>query len=352
MSFPQQPPGGFGGGYPPSFPPGGGYGQPPGYPPAQPGPGYPGGGGAQAPYAAPAAGHWADHIQQAQIGGGGPPRVPFGDYLVQVLDVKEHRGFKGLFFLVNFRVVQSSNPQCPVGTEGSDQVRLDSQFPLMSLGDVAAFCAAALGIHPNDPRVKAEITREVIMGMTSVKPCPVAGHILGLNCYPHTKRNAAPGTPPFPRYRWSPMLENGRPMRRDVQAAPPPAQAPQGVPMGQPPSAQPGQAPWGGPPAAPGPQGPYGYPPGQVPQTPPQAYGPPPGQPPAAPQWGPPQAAPAYQPPPFQAPQVPQAAPAFPPPGWQQHPQSAAHWYNPNLGAQGPVLTEQELRSAQAAGRA
>lgn len=295
--------------------------------------------------------------------------MAFGDYHVRVDDVKEHKGFKGHFYLVNFTVMQSNNPAQPVGSQGSDQVQLDSRFPDMSLGDVLSFCAAALGIHPTDPRVKVEITKDVMVGMATVKPCPVAGHILHLNCYPHTSRNARPGQQPFPRYRWAPVLgPDGRPMRVAPGAAPTPS-APQGAPMGAPPG-QPQPPPWGGPPAHPGPAGPYGG----APPQPPQGYGPPPAgqwggaaaqpgpttpsgtyvpQGPAAPpsyQPGPGAAAPPpYQPPPFQPPQAPPmaAAPQFPPLGWQQHPQSAAHWWKGEA-----VLTEQELRAAMAAGRA
>lgn len=367
----QQPPGGFppGGGYPP---PGGGYGQSQGYPPpAQPGPGgYP----ASAPYGAPqppqgqgwgqppaqqawgqGGGHWADHIQNARVGGGGPPRVAFGDYVVQVTDVKEHRGFKGYFFIVNFLVRQSTNPQQPVNSQGSDQIQLDSRYPDMSLADVKGFAAAVLGIHPTDPRAQVEITKDVIVALTRA-PTPVMGHIVGLSCYPHQKRGAAPGAAPFPRYRWSPILDaQGRPMREALQAPPPsaaPQGPPQGAPMGQPPAAQ-----WGGPPAHPGPSGAYSHG-GQAPAGPPGGYGPPP-----AGQWGGAAAGPgptspsgsyapgqAYQPPPFQPPQVPQAPPAapqFPPPGWTQHPGNPDYYYKGQ-----ECLSSADLRTAMAAGRA
>ncbi len=281
---------------------------------------------------------WYDRIQEARQGGG-MPRMSPGNYVVQVYDVKEHPGQTGgTFWIAEFVVLQSDNAAHPVNTPGSECIRLDSKFPQTALGDVKACVAALMGLNPKDQAtVDAQITPQVVGAVTHTKPTPVAGHIVGLNVFSKNPGpRSQPGAQPFNRYRWAPMLENGAPMRRPLpqgftppttQAAPPPAQPPQGQwsPQGAPAPQGPPQgapAPWSPPQAAP--------PPAQAPVFPPGGFqfgGGAPAQPPAPPAAPPPPA-------------------AFPPPGWTPHPTPG--WFYKGQ----TVVSEADLRTLAATGRA
>lgn len=377
-----------GGGYGP--PQGGGYGPPQGQYGGQPQQGYgpPQGGGYGQPQGG--GGGWYDRIQQAKVGGGGAKFLP-GNYILVVEDVKEHKGgnnpaFPDVFFIVETKVLQSDNPQLPVGMAASQVIKLNGPFPETALGDVKAFCAAVMGLDPRDPRADQEITPPVIAGILR-RPCPVRGHVLGANVWmKNPGPKSKPGTQPFAKIAWMPRLVNGQPERQNLAplqdqppgqqapqqgygapqqgyGAPPPQQAPQqgpppgqgyGAPQGQgwAPPGNPGQAPNQGTPVAQGQPGPGAWaPPGQGAWgTPSWGGGQPQAQTQQAPQYQPQGYAPQGGPPPvagFGAPQGAPPAPAFPPPGWTAHPQAPGHYHNGR-----DVLTEAQLRALMATGKA
>jgi hypothetical protein len=316
---------------------------------------------------------WYNRIQQAKVGGaGGTPPGP-GDYIFQVLEVKEHHGQQGgTYFIIVLLVLQSSNPEHPPGSQRSQVIRLDGKFPDTALGDVKGFAAGALGLDPKDPRTDHEITPQVIAGILHPAQ-PVAGHVVGANVW--LKPAKQPGSQPFTKFGWKPILENGQPKRLPLPAGftpsvnqpaqgyappaqgygPPPGQLPyhpQAAMMGQ--GYQPNMAPPAQFPPAQFP--PAQFPPAQTGGFPPPfsttsmntPAGPPPGYTPAGAR--PPQGAPAFpwQPGPAAAPAAPPLQ--FPPAGWQTHPQAPGWFWDGKPG--GRVLSEGDLRTLMAAGQA
>lgn len=90
-----------------------------------------------------------------------------GNYTAQIVRCKEieTRG-KDVAFIAEFEIVESDNPECPVGYRPSFYVADDPEYPTMALGNIMDFLRAGLAslataqgdpIDPEDVQVDKEI---------------------------------------------------------------------------------------------------------------------------------------------------------------------------------------------------
>ncbi|MBK6920400.1 MAG: hypothetical protein IPH07_23570 [Deltaproteobacteria bacterium] len=73
-----------------------------------------------------------------------------GEYLVEIVAVKEYDGIKGLKFIVEARVLESNNPACPADTRTRSWVVDLSRRDMGGPGDVKAFICNMEGIAEED----------------------------------------------------------------------------------------------------------------------------------------------------------------------------------------------------------
>lgn len=97
-------------------------------------------------------------VEKAEIFGGGTFIQEDGDFVVEAQKVvaKENRKHEPIF-IVEFKLLESTNENHPVGSSRSWLVKKNSDG---GLGDIKAFVAVTEGLEPNDPRVKEVVTEE------------------------------------------------------------------------------------------------------------------------------------------------------------------------------------------------
>lgn len=103
-----------------------------------------------------------------------------GQYKVKLLAVKMIVSRKkDDLFIVECEILESNNPDRPVGSKASQVINLKQDA---AMGNIKGFLAAANGIHPGDTaRVDAEIDEDVSEYAVS-SDNPLAGTILNLSC--------------------------------------------------------------------------------------------------------------------------------------------------------------------------
>jgi len=97
-----------------------------------------------------------DGIEEATVTQGGSYFKP-GLFKVQLTAVKEQDSTKDpgkKFFIVETLVLESNNPEVPVGKERSQVITMGQT---MSLPNVKAFMAAVSGVDPNSDTVNEEV---------------------------------------------------------------------------------------------------------------------------------------------------------------------------------------------------
>lgn len=164
-----------------------------------------------------------DRIQSVDVTGRAP-RLKGGNYLLAVTAIKEHtsKGKGGRFFIPEFVVEVSDNPEIQKGFKTGDPINLQGKYPDSALGQVKAFASALLGYNPSDKEVvDRQITPEVIRGLLVNGGAHFAGALVACNVWLKTQANN-PSAAPFANYSYAPCLENGQ-VKRIVVAQ---AQAP------------------------------------------------------------------------------------------------------------------------------
>jgi hypothetical protein len=103
----------------------------------------------------------------ATMSGGGNYMTP-GQYVVEVVNIRLKSGYKGRSFIFEFRIVESNNPNHPVGSSGSYVILLDNPDPKKrgyAFGDMKAVFFALDGKDPKkvkDPAVDPQAHEEAV----------------------------------------------------------------------------------------------------------------------------------------------------------------------------------------------
>lgn len=139
-------------------------------------------------------------MKEASMTGGGVYFLE-GIYRVRLVKVHMYSGRKGdAFFIVEAEIIESNNPQRPVGMKCSQVIKMSQDA---ALGNIKAFLAAANGIDIDADGamqvVQEEITEEVAELAVHASN-PLAGIELKLQC---TQIKTQAGND-FTRHDWRP----------------------------------------------------------------------------------------------------------------------------------------------------
>lgn len=241
---------------------------------------------------------YAARFDAAEPGSNGGNEFPVGIYpRLRVEEIKMHQGREGDdFFIAEFTVLESQNPNKPAGSTGSWVLNMKKD---MSPGDAKAFLGTLYGLVD-----KAEIIRQIttpVMNLAIGPTKPLRGRFISLEVTSKKMKKKGQNGEDlyFPKHVWRPCDGQASSMAIPQTGYTTPAA-----------------------PAAPAPVS-YGAPP--LPTM--QAHAP----------------APVPQPLPPPPPPVPVAPPAqFPPVGWLAHPSAPGWFYN---GATQEQLPEPDLRN-------
>lgn len=154
-----------------------------------------------------------DDIDKIKVGRSGNRLEP-GDYVVQVLEVREHKGGPpkyGEYVIIEFRVVQSTNPSIRENYIASDVIRMDGNFPDMAKADAKAFIMAAMGLDPTDDAAQAQVKTAFVQSIFGPNN-PLAGNLVQCRVAWKTPKNN-PNAKPFPRYEYRPCLDDSGKVR-------------------------------------------------------------------------------------------------------------------------------------------
>ncbi len=152
-------------------------------------------------------------------------RFPVGSYLAQIHSVSISDRFKGPHFIVEFIVVESSNPNCPPGTQVGWAQPLITKFGSDGPhGRIKAFWLAVGGKQANDQAATDALNSIYVRlgdaATSTANPC--AGMVVHVEAYSKPpKKDSPPGTQPFVELRFaqSPRGEGPQQWDRILNAA-------------------------------------------------------------------------------------------------------------------------------------
>lgn len=151
-----------------------------------------------------------DKITEAQSTTQGVYFLP-GNYLVRIKKCKAiTTREQGGAFVVEFEILESTNPKRPVGSSCDYMQCVEKHQP--ALGNVKAFVAAASYLRPDDPSINQQghpncITPQV-MDFVCSDANPLAGRVLPMECVPTmTRGTASKPSREIHVCRWAPAVQ-------------------------------------------------------------------------------------------------------------------------------------------------